>query len=152
MKSFRTITAVLATSALAGGLAAPVLAQSADYPTDTSATTEAHQGGKKGRHGPRKLSDAQLTTVATKLGTTLEALKAAQAAVKTATEATEARETHAQRDALLADELNVTVAQLRAAFASVRGATDGRCKGGAGAAGTTAGTYPTDTSTTAAAA
>jgi hypothetical protein len=93
----------------------------------------------------------QLTTVATRLGTTLEALTAAQATVKAATAATDARETKAQKDALLAAELNVTVAQLRAALASVRGTTDGRCKGGSGtSSATTAGNNPTDATSAAA--
>ena len=141
MKSIRTMTAVLATTALAAGAAAPVaLAQtSGTYPSDT----QSQRPAKKGKKKQRKLSDAQLTKVATALGTTLEALKVAQAAVKTATDATEARETPAERDALLAAELNVTVAQLRAAFASVRGTTDGRCKGHANTGST--GTYPSDT-------
>jgi hypothetical protein len=129
MKSVRSMTAILATATLAAGAAAPVAsAQTATYPTDPSGEQRSANHGKRGKKKPRRLSDAQLTRVATALGTTLEALKAAQAAVKTATAATEIRETRAQHDALLAAELDVTVTQLRAAFASVRGTTDGKCK------------------------
>jgi len=125
MKSLRTITAVLATTALAAGAATPAFAQtSATSPGDSTTQRPAKQGKKK----PRRLSDAQLTTVATALGTTLDALKAAQANAKAAAAATETRETRAEMDALLAAELDVTVAQLRAAFASVRATTDGMCK------------------------
>ena len=137
MKSFRSITAVLASSALVAGAAAPVaMAQTpATYPGDS----QTHRPGKKGKKKPRKLTDAQLTTVASALGTTLDALKAAMASVKAATDATEVKETKAQKDALLAAELDVTVAQLRAAFGSVRGSTDGTCK-----PRPSGGTYPTD--------
>jgi hypothetical protein len=155
MKSLRTITAVVATAALAGGVAAPAFAQTAgSYPTD-STTTQASKHGKKGKHKQRKLSDAQLTTVATALGTTLDALKAAQAKVKAATDATDARETKAQVDALLASELGVTVDQVRTAFDGVRGGDDGRggrggtCNGGKPASGS-AGSYPTDSGTSSA--
>ena len=150
MKSIRTITAVLATGALVAGAAAPALAHGpgagagADYPSDSGSQSQPQRkrGGKK---KPRRLSDAQLTRVATALGTTLDALKAAQAEVKAAAAATEARETRAQMDALLAEALNVTVAQLRDAFASVRGSTDGMCKPRpAGGGATNPGTYPGD--------
>jgi hypothetical protein len=154
MKAVRNLTAVVAATALAGGgLAAPVFARSAADDSAASGTTQSRTQESGRHHGGRRLSDAQLTTVATALGTTLDALKAAQAKVKAAAAATDARETKAQKDALLAGELNVTVTQLRAAFASVRGATDGTCKGGRGnASGTTAGDSPADTSTSAAAA
>jgi len=147
MKKFRTTTAVLASAALVGGAAAPAFAQSGDYPSEPSGSTQAQRPAKKGKRGPKKLTDGQLTTVATKLGTTLEALKAAQAKVKAAVAATDATETKAERDALLAAELNVTVAQLKAAFDSVRGTTDGTCKA-KGSSGSTGGQYPTDSSTT----
>ncbi len=101
-------------------------------------------------HLQRSLTDAQLTTVATKLGTTLEALKGAQAKVKAAIAATAARETRPQKDALLAAELDVTVAPLRTAFASVRGTTDGTCKAGSGQAATAPGDLPADTAAAAA--
>jgi len=70
-----------------------------------------------------------------------DALKAAQAAVKTAAAATDVRETRAQRDALLAAALDVTVDALRTAFNSVRGTPDGMCKPRPGSStGSTAGT------------
>ena len=147
MKSFRTITAVLATGALVAGSASPASAHpggpAADYPTDSGSASQVQK--KRGKKKPRRLSDAQLTTVATALGTTLEALKAAQASVRAAAAATEIRETRAQMDALLAEALNVTVAELRAAFASVRGTTDGMCK--RPGSGTNPGTYPGDSAT-----
>lgn len=150
MKSLRTITAVVATAALAGCVAAPASAQTAgSYPSDTT-PMQAKKHGKRGKHKQRKLSDAQLTTVATALGTTLDALKAAQAKVKAALDATDAKETRAQADAQLASELGVTVDQLRAAFHSVRASGDGggggTCKGGKPASGS----YPSDSGTSAA--
>lgn len=149
MKHLRSITAVLATTALAAGVAAPAFAQTS---TATDSSTATQPGGHHGRHGGRKLTDAQLTVVATKLGVTLDALKAAQASVKTATDATAVKETRTQKDALLATALGVSPDALRAAFASVHGTTDGTCKKGSGStSGTTAGNYPTDTSTAAAA-
>lgn len=147
MPSVRTTIAVLSSTALLGAVAGPALAQdgSGTYPSDS--TTQAAKKGKRGG----KLTDAQLTTVATKLGTTLEALKAAQAKVKAAVKATEARETKAEQDALLAEELGVTVSELRAAFASVRPARgerrgDGRLcdKPASGSADGTSGSYPSD--------
>jgi hypothetical protein len=147
MMSLRTITAVVASAAVAGGgLAAPAFSQTAGtYPGDASSSSQSNKPGKRGHHGKRHLTDAQLTTVATALGTTLDGLKAAQAKVKAAVAATDAKETKAEKDGLLAAELNVTVTQLRAAFASVRGTTDGMCKGKARpSTGTGSGTYPTD--------
>lgn len=152
MNSIRTITAALATTGLMAVAGAPAaMAQSStttDYPSDTSTQTSKPAGkkGHKGKKGARKLSDAQLTKVATALGTTLEALKAAQAKVKAATDATDAKETKAERDALLAPELGVTVTQLRTAFDSVRGTTDGKCKGKGSAPASS--DYPSDTSGT----
>ena len=151
MRSIRTITAFVVTGALVAGGASPAFAHGpgagagtgADYPSDAGSQSQTQR--KRAKKKPRRLSDAQLTRVATALGTTLDALKAAQAEVKAAAAATEARETRAQMDALLAEALNVTVAQLRAAFASVRGSTDGTCKPRpAGGGGTSPGTYPGD--------
>ena len=148
MRSIRSITTTLAAVgalSLVGAPAALAQNSTADYPTDRAGQTDgaAKKGKKKGKRA-RALSDAQLTRVATALGTTLEALKAAQAEVKTALDATEERETKAERDALLAGKLDVTVEQLRAAFAGVRGTTDGTCKRG----GSSTGDYPTDSSAT----
>jgi hypothetical protein len=55
-----------------------------------------------------------------------------------------AKETKADKDALPATALNVTVAQLRAAFATVHGSTDGKCKPRPASSGSGAGSYPTD--------
>lgn len=121
----RIVTAALATTVLA---AAPALAQTAEQPSDSGTQTQ-QKAGKKGKH-PKRLSDAQLASVAEALGTTTAALKTAMAEVKRETAATEARESKAQKDALLAGKLGVGVEELRAAFASVRGRTDGT-RGGA---------------------
>ena len=147
MTSIRNLTAVLAASGAllaAGAPAAPAQSGTAggDYPTDT--TSQTGKKGKKGRRGPRRLSDAQLTKVATALGTDLAGLKAAMAEVKKTVDATDERETRADRDALLAAALGATVDELRAAFGSVRGASDGRCAGKAPASGD----HPTDAGTT----
>ena len=135
MQSIRTTTAVLAASGAllaAGAPAAMAQSGTTDYPSDstTNSQTAKPAKGKRGkaRRAPRRLSDAQLTRVAAALGTDLAALKAAQAKVKAAVDATDARETRAEHDALLAGELGVTVEQLRTAFASVRGTTEGKCK------------------------
>jgi len=153
MPPIRTTVAILSCTALLGGLAVPAFAQdtTGTYPTDSADPSQTqkpkHKKGK--RHGGR-LTDAQLTKVATKLGTTLEALKAARAEVKAAVRATEAHETRAQEDALLASKLDVTVEKLRAAFASVAPAR-GEHRGGRGgcekppsstSTDDTSGTYP----------
>ena len=150
MLSIRKATVVLASGALLAAASAPAaFAQSgtADYPSDTA--TQSERPAKSGNRAKRarKLTTAQLTAVATRLGVTVEALKAAQAKVKAATAATEARETKAQTDALLAAELGVTAEQVRAAFASVepqrRSGSRGDCNG-AGQSGTGQGAdYPT---------
>jgi hypothetical protein len=118
-------------------------------PTTTTTQTQKHKRGKN--HGG-KLTDAQLTKVATALGTTLETLKAAQAKVKAAVKATDERETRAQEDALLASELGVSVSELRAAFASIKPARGGRGERGGGCHGSQSdadgGTYPTDSAGT----
>jgi hypothetical protein len=128
MPSIRSVTATCAVSALLAGLGVPT-AFAQDTATDPGAANPTHQRhGNHKRHHRHHLTDAQLTTVATALGTTLEALKAATANVKAAVGATPEKETKAERQALLATELGVTVDALRAAFASVRGTTDGTCK------------------------
>ncbi|MTD46229.1 hypothetical protein GKE82_18530 [Conexibacter sp. W3-3-2] len=150
MPSIRTAVAVLGTSVLLGGLATPALAQEAgSYPTDTTTQQPAKKKGKKGkRHAPR-LTDAQLATVAEQLGVTLEQLKTAMAEVKAAVKATEARETKAQEQALLAEKLGKTAAEVKAAFDSVRpargeGDRRGGCKKPAAGSTTDTGTdYPT---------
>lgn len=144
MPSLRSTLVVLGSTALMGSLATPAFAQEATYPSDGTPTATQGQTQKKGKRGKRRggrLTDAQLTQVAEALGTTLEALKAAQAEVKSETAATDERETRAERDALLAGKLGVTVAELRAAFDGVRpargergerrGGGPGGCRGGA---------------------
>jgi hypothetical protein len=126
MKSIRMITATLAATALVAAGAPTAMAQSGPAP-DTAGQSE-RPAKKKGKRGPRRLSAAQLAKVATALGTDAAPLKAALDKVKATVDASEARETKAERDALLAGELGVTVEALRAAFASVRGSTDGKCK------------------------
>jgi len=155
MTTIRRISTTLAATALLGASAVPALGQSGDYPTDSSNSTSTQstvkaKKHKKGKRGDRRLPDAQLTKVATALGTDLASLKAAMASVKTKVDATDARETKAERDALLAEELGVSVDALRSAFSSVRGTTDGHCKGkpAGGTSGPTSGDYPSDTTTT----
>ncbi len=174
MRSLRSTLTVLGTTALMGGLATPALAQDSagTYPTDTdtsqSTTSGKHkskQKGKRGKASRAKLTDAQLTTVAEALGTTLAALKTAQSEVKAAVKASEARETRSQRDAMLAEKLGVTSAELRAAFDEARparggsgerrGGKRGGCKrgsdsesGSSDSTDTSAGSYPTDGSAT----
>ena len=130
MPSLRSVAATCGVGALLAGLGAPAaVAQSTTTgPGTAGATSPAHHRHGKHKRHHRHLTDAQLTTVATALGTTLEALKAAQATVKAAVDATAEKETKAERAALLAAELGVTVDALRAAFASVHGTTDGTCK------------------------
>lgn len=121
MPSIRTTVAVLGSTALLGGLASPAVAQEATYSSDTGTSQTQKPAKKKGKKRPAKrLTDAQLTTVAEQLGTTLEALKTAMSEVKAATKATEARETRAEEDALLGEKLGKTAAEVKAAFASVR--------------------------------
>ena len=118
---------------------------SADYPSDTS--TQTSKPAKRGKPGkrPRRLTSAQLSAVAAKLGVSVDALKAAQTKAKAAADATDARETPAQMDELLATLLGVTAAQVREAFASVapqrRGEGGGRgdCPGKPPAAGSGSG-------------
>ncbi len=132
MMSIRTIAAVAAATGLLAAAGAPAaVAQSTPAPAHPTDSAQPGKPGKKGKHrrrGPRRLSDAQLTRVAEALGTGLAALKAAEAKVKAAVDASEARETRAERDALLAAELGVTVEKLRSAFDSVRGSAGGRCR------------------------
>lgn len=151
--NFRMTAASLGATAMLFGAAAPAFAQTtADYPTDTSTTTTQTAKAHKGKKA-RKLTDAQLTTVATALGTDLATLKAAQAKVKAAVAATDAKESKGEQNALLASELGVTAAQVKAAFASVAGAGGTRAARGdcpakpaSGTTGTTGATadYPAD--------
>lgn len=130
MKSIRTFTAALATTALVAAGAPAALAQSTtppERPSDAAGQTERPAKKKKGRRGPRRLSAAQLTKVAAALDVETATLKAAMAKVKAAIDATEARETKAEGDALLAAELGVSVEQMRTALAGVRGAGNGKC-------------------------
>ncbi len=162
MSHLRLTLAVLSSAALLGGAAAgPAAAQdtAGTYPTGpTSGPAGGHGHGPGGRGhrrgGPRKLSDAQLTTIATQLGTTLDALKAAIAKVDAAVKASPERETKAQRDALLATELGVSTDALTAAFEAARpapgggdgtGPGRGACKGKPKEDDDAAGTYPTAT-------
>lgn len=165
MTTLRITLATLGSTALLAGAAAPAFAQdtAGTYPSDPSSgsqTQQTQQGHRRGHgrgHG-RRLSDAQLTKVASALGVTLDALKTAQAEVRAAVKATDARETRAEEDALLAQKLGVTVDELRAAFDSVRpqgGEGRGRggrvgCKGGSssGSQGSTSGSYPSDSTAT----
>jgi len=71
--SLHTLSATLGTTAVMACVASPALAQTADSPSDTGTPTT--QKAKKGK-GSRTLTDAQLTTVATTLGTNLATLKA----------------------------------------------------------------------------
>ena len=75
------------------------------FPLGPSTSRTQDQKPRKGKKGSRRLSDAQLTTVASTLGVSLEQLKAAQVKVKAAIAATAARETRAGQDSLLAPEL-----------------------------------------------
>jgi hypothetical protein len=143
--SFRTAAVALAaTSMIAAGAPAALAQSTSDYPSDSASQTQTAKKKGKRKRGPRRLSDAQLTKVAAALGTDLATLKAAMADVKAAADATDKRETKAEMAAALAGKLGVTTDQLRAAFSSVRGTTDGRCKGSAGTS-TPAGDYPSDT-------
>jgi hypothetical protein len=160
MSPLRTTLAVVSSAALLATLPAGAVAQSpGDYPTSGEPTSsQVHKKGKKKR-AHRKLSDAQLTRVAEALDTTLAALKEAMSEVGAAVKASEERETKAQREAMLAERLGVSAADVRAAFASVaksgprRGSGRGAKRGGgcrkpAPTSDTDPGTYPGDSTGT----
>ncbi len=156
MSPLRTSLAVLASAALLAALPAGAHAQSsADSPTPGEpSSSQVHEKKGKKKRAPRRLTDAQLTSVAEALGTTLSALKEARSAVKAAVEASPERETRAQRDAMLAERLGVTAAEVRSAFASVRssgprrggrhGGRRGGCRKPAPTTDPGTGTYPED--------
>lgn len=131
--TIRTKAATYGGAALLALSAAPVMAQTA------SARAGQHHKASSKNVVTAKYTDAQLTTVATALGVSLDDLAAARTSVKSTIAGTDTRETPTQVNALLATALggSITADQVKAAFASLK--TASTSSGDSGSA-----TYPSD--------
>ncbi|MEN0011831.1 MAG: hypothetical protein AAGC46_00600 [Solirubrobacteraceae bacterium] len=138
--TIRTKAATYGGAALLALSAAPVMAQTA------SARAGQHHKAPAKNVVTARYTDAQLTTVATALGVSLDDLKAARTSVKATIASTDTRETPAQVNALLATALGgtITADQVTAAFASLKTASS--TSGSSSYPSDSSGSYPSDAS------